>query len=63
MPDNSPALVAPPRRPGHARPPVGAFIPKEFDSVAGRSAITLLLDEIAGLGPGRHRLPPALRAS
>jgi UTP-glucose-1-phosphate uridylyltransferase len=52
MPDsNSPALVVAAGDLGTRVHAWTRFIPKEFHPVAGRPGITLLLEEIAGLGP------------
>jgi hypothetical protein len=54
MPDNSPALVVVAAGGlGTRVHPWARFIPKEFYPVVGRPGITLLLDEIVGLGPAR----------
>ena len=54
MPDNSPALVVVAAGGlGTRVHPWARFIPKEFYPVVGRPGITLLLEEIAGLGPAR----------
>jgi hypothetical protein len=54
MPANNPALVVVAAGGlGTRVHPWARFIPKEFYPVVGRPGITLLLEEIAGLGPAR----------